>query len=506
MKVRKVTESYADVRVGLLALPVFEGATRGAAFRAVDDAMGGALGRVVREERFSRRDGSSLLVHTHGRIGAARVLLVGLSKSSHWPEPTARRFAHAAVANARRRRARRVALAWPFVGSRRETAADAEELLLGASLGAYRFDRYRTIEKEEERPVDVEELVLLAPHSVARRLTGPTVEAAAARAEARAEAVRLARDLVNTPPNDLQPQHLVAQARSLAEGHATLSAEVLDRAALEEKGYGLLLAVTAGSASSPALIHLRYEPEVAPAEGTPVVGLVGKGITFDSGGLDIKTRGNMEDMKCDMAGAAAVLATMAALPALAPRVRVHGVVPAAENLLGPAAYRPGDVLRALNGKTVEVMNTDAEGRLVLADAITHVVRAGADEVIDLATLTGACAVALGEFTAGLFANRRVLADRLLKASRAAGESLWEMPIDRRLKKEMKSAVADIKNIGGRYGGAIHGALFLEGFVEKRPWAHLDIAGPAYVSRGEMMVPKGGTGYGVLTLLRYLESL
>jgi leucyl aminopeptidase len=506
MKVRKVTESYADARAGLIALPVFEGGAHGPAFRTIDAALDGALTRIGREEHFTRRDGNTLLVHTHGRIAAARVLLVGVSRASDWPEPAARLFAHAAVREARRRRVGRVALAWPFEGGRDDTARDAEELLLGARLANYGFERYRTSDTDENPHVLVEDVTLCVPTAMARRLTGRVLAAAERRSEVRAGAVCRARDLVNTPPNHLSPGLLADQARAIAAGKPSLTLTLLERAQLEERGFGLLLAVGQGAAPPPVLIDLRYEPPDGAAEGTPVVALVGKGITFDSGGLDIKTRGNMVDMKCDMAGAAAVLATMGALAELEPRVRVHGIVPAAENMLGPASYRPGDVLRSLHGKTVEVANTDAEGRLALADALTYAVREGAEELVDLATLTGACAVALGEYTAGLFSNRRALADRLLKAARDAGESLWELPVDRRLARELKSTVADLKNIGGRYGGAIHGALFLEEFVEKRTWAHLDIAGPAFVSRAEQAVPKDGTGYGVLTLIRWLEDL
>jgi len=506
MRVRKITEGYADARAGLIALPIFEGGAHGPAFRTIDAALDGALTRIVREEHFTRRDGNTLLVHTHGRVAAGRVLLVGVSRASDWPEPPARLFANTAVREARRRRVARIALVWPFEGERGDTARDAEELLLGVLLANYGFDRYRTDDKDENPPVRVEDVTLCVPKAMSRRLTSRVLETAERRAGVRAGAVCRARDLVNTPPNDLTPGLLAAAARAIAAGRPSLNVTVLERAQLEEQGFGLLLAVGQGAAPPPVLVHVRYEPPDGAAEGAPVVAIVGKGITFDSGGLDIKTRGNMVDMKCDMAGAAAVLSTMAALAELAPRVRVHGIVPSAENMLGPASYRPGDVLRSLNGKTVEVANTDAEGRLALADALTYAVREGAEEIVDLATLTGACAVALGEFTAGLFSNCRALADRLLKAAREAGESLWELPVDRRLLKEMKSSIADLKNIGGRYGGAIHGALFLEEFVEKHAWAHLDIAGPAYVSHAEQAVPKDGTGYGVLTLLRWLEDL
>ena len=403
-----------------------------------------------------------------------------------------------------------MALAWPASTPAATGAALIEELVLGAALAQYRFDRYKSStaggddgEAGAGEPKGIADLHILLPRRLARGVGRDAFDRAVERAETCAAAVCLTRDLVNEPANVLSPETLAAKAREVAGAHESLSVIVLERKEIEERGMGLLLGVAQGARSEPRVIHLRYDP---PGGGGERVALVGKGITFDSGGLDIKTRGNMIDMKSDMAGAAAVLGVASALPVLRPAVRVDVVIPAAENMTGANAYRPGDILKAMSGKTVEILNTDAEGRLALADGIAYALAEGAEQVIDLATLTGACAVALGEYTAGLFSNRRGLARALLRASVGAGESLWELPTDSRLKREIESPVADLKNIGGRYGGAIHAALFLEAFVDKKPWAHLDIAGPAFASSARITRPRGGTGFGVLTVLRYLESL
>ena len=261
--------------------------------------------------------------------------------------------------------------------------------------------------------------------------------------------VTLARDLVNEPANHLRPEDMRACAARLAAAHDTLQLETLGRAQMEARGMGLLLAVGQGAASEPQLIHLTYRPAARQDRSLRRVAIVGKGVTFDAGGLDIKGPASMRDMKCDMGGGAAVLGAMATIAALEPYVEVHGIVPAVENMLGADAYRPGDVIRGMNGTTVEVGNTDAEGRLALADAIAWAVETGVDEVIDLATLTGACVVGLGEWTAGLFSNRRSLARGLLRAAGQAGESLLELPLDPRMKKDIESPIADLANVGGR---------------------------------------------------------
>lgn len=502
MRIRFGAQDVTDLQTGLVAVPLLDGAAPNPAYERIDAALDGALSRAVREEGFGRRDGATLLVRTLGRLTPERVLVVGLGRSSTTDIPPARRFAHFAGKVARDRRVRRLALAWDgTVGPL--TPSDAEELVLGAVLSGYRFDHYKTDQKDGDRSVTLDDLRLLHAPRKKGQSTRAALQAAAERGRIRAEAVSFARDLVNEPANSMGPAELAARAGELVgEG---LSVRVLDRAAIEKERMGLLLAVTAGSASDPTFIHAHYRPSKA-AKDIPSVALVGKGVTFDAGGLCLKPPQHIADMKSDMAGAAAVLAVMEALPRLAPQVEVHGLIPAVENLVSASAYRPGDVVRGRSGKTVEAVNTDAEGRLILADALSYALELDVDAIIDVATLTGACVVALGEHTAGLFANRRKVANDILRASREAGESFWELPLDNRLQRELRSPVADVKNVGSRWGGAIHGGLFLREFVDDHPWAHLDIAGPAFADRPAGLQPKGATGFGVLTLLRYVERL
>jgi leucyl aminopeptidase len=249
-------------------------------------------------------------------------------------------------------------------------------------------------------------------------------------------------------------------------------------------------------------MHLTYEPKGSVKK---TVAVVGKGITFDSGGLCIKPRDSMRMMKGDMSGAACVLGVMKAIPRLSPSIRVHGLISAAENMPGARAYKPDDIIRALNGKTIEVIDTDAEGRIVLSDAISYAVGLKVNEIVDLATLTGSCIVALGNYTAGVMGNNERLINRIIKAAKLAGEKVWQLPMDEELRKEIESDVADVKNVGSRWGGAITAAMFLEKFVGDTPWVHLDIAGPAFLEKGGDWYPKGGTGFGVRTIVRYLLS-
>ena len=320
--------------------------------------------------------------------------------------------------------------------------------------------------------------------------------------KARGQAVLLARDLVNEPANMLSPADLATRAEGIANQKG-LEIKIMNERAIRQKKMGLLLSVAAGSDRPPRFIHLTYRPKGKP---TRKIVLVGKGVTFDSGGLCIKPGKSMYEMKTDMAGAAAVLAIMSELKTLGVRAEVHGIVPTTDNAINGNATRPGDVFTGMSGKTVEVLNTDAEGRLILADALAYAGGLEPDIMVDMATLTGACEVALGSFAAGLFAKYDQDANELLKAAETAGELVWRLPLSKELSSSLKSEVADIKNIGSRFGGAITAALFLQHFTGELPWAHLDIAGPARLDKSTPVCPKGGSGFGVLTAFAYLEGL
>ena len=366
-----------------------------------------------------------------------------------------------------------------------DKAAAAQAIAEGAVLGSYRFTSYKSDPKPSA----------LAQVTVVTR-AGATAQKGLDRGVAIASAVALARDLVNEPPGAMTPRRMEEVARSIADASG-LTVDVWDEKRIAKERLGGLAGVAAGSDEPPRLIQLTYEP--ASPKGTIV--FVGKGITFDSGGLSIKTGEGMMTMKCDMSGAAAVIAAMSAMRAVAPKARVIGIAACTENLPSGKAMKPGDVLRIRNGKTVEVLNTDAEGRLVLADALSIAVEAKPDAIVDLATLTGAMSVALGRDIAGLFANDDDLAEQVGTSAERAGEPVWRMPLADRYRKQIDSEVADIKNIGAPgQAGSITAALFLKEFVAEVPWVHLDIAGPAFRADEDGYLPKGGTGYGVRTLL------
>jgi leucyl aminopeptidase len=458
----------------------------------VDRALGGQLREVMEAERFAAKPAQVTHFHTGGRIPAGRVVVVGLGKRVDLTPETLRRAASAGVRRARDLGAKSVAI--DVLGDRLPARSRAHAVTEGSLLGAYTFDRYKR-EKNDKR---VESLTVVESDGRRRREASD----GARTGEIFADATCFARDLVNSPANDVHPTYLAKVAAEIAK-EAKLGLKVFDRAECQKMGMGLFLGVAAGSEQPPKFIHLSYTPS---GRKRRRVAVIGKGITFDSGGLDLKSAEGMLRMKDDMSGAAAVLAIMRALPKLAAPVEVHGLIAATENMPSGSAVRPGDVLRAMNGTTVEIGNTDAEGRLTLADALCYAgEKVGADEIVDMATLTGACVVALGPLCSGLFANDQALADRLLAAATTAGERVWQLPLIDEYRDNLKSDVADFNNVGPRGGGAITAGLFLKEFAGDRPWAHLDIAGPAFTEKDTPIGPRGATGAPVRTLLCYLMS-
>jgi len=488
MNVLTSNASVSELKTPLLAVPVTAGDSRGGAFAAADAATQGRLSAIADEESYKGKPGTTLLVHTSD-LGARRMLLVGIGKADGLEVTTARSLAATAVRAANARHLDGATVLMPAEMNGASAAAMATQ---GAVLGGYRYDTYLT--------VDVEELTC---ESVTLAGTDGDLGTVVERASAVANAVATARDLVNGPPADVTPRYLAAVAKEIAD-EGGLEYTVFDKAQIVAEGMNLLMGVGCGSVEEPRLIHLTYRPEGA-TDDTPSIALVGKGVTFDAGGYNVKPTGAIEEMKMDMAGAAAVLGTMKALSATRPNVVVHGIVPAAENLVSGDAYKPGDVIRSLNGKTVEIMNTDAEGRLILADALCYAERMGVDRIVDLATLTGACMVALGPHTAAVFSSDDGFAKRVCSAADSAGEDVWHMPLTKKLRPMLKSPIADMKNIGQRWGGAITAALFLSEFVGDVTWVHMDIAGPAFAEKTEGHIAKGGTGFGVATLVELLEG-
>ena len=493
MKITVSASPLASVEADALVVGLYaeEQKLRDAVAR-LDKALGGQLTDILTAERFQAKAAQVTYVHTAGKLPARRLIVVGLGKRSELTLETVRRAASAALRRARDLGARVVAI--ETLGERLPAAARAHAVTEGAILGSYTFDRYKR-EKSEKR---VEELRVVEVDGRRRREATDGTRTG----EIFADATCLARDLVNSPANDVHPTYLAKTAVDIAKG-ARLGVKVLERAECEKLGMGAFLGVAAGSEQPPKFIHLTYTPT---GKRRRRVAVIGKGITFDSGGLDLKTAEGMLRMKDDMSGAAAVLAIMRALPALKPPFEVHGLIAATENMPSGSAIRPGDVLRAMNGTTIEVGNTDAEGRLTLADAICYASeKIEADEIIDMATLTGACVVALGPLCSGLMSNDQTLADRLLAAAERAGERVWQLPLIDEYREHLKSDVADMNNVGPRGGGAITAGLFLKEFAGERPWAHFDIAGPAFVEKDVPLGPKGATGAAVRTILAYLTA-
>ncbi|MCC6215375.1 MAG: leucyl aminopeptidase [Polyangiaceae bacterium] len=456
--------------------------------QALDQALGGALLAHAKTAEFSGKAEQLLDLPVLGRLPVKRLILAGLG---------AKRDVHdariaAVVATVARASASAASLV--LVAPERAAGASMRAVGEGLVLGAYRFTRYLT---GDRRPKTSLAKVTVVPPS--GRGTAAERKALALGAEI-GEAVGVARDAVNEPPNVVNPEALAEIARGLAKQHG-FKLTVLDKKGIEKAGMKLHYAVGQGSAHEPRFIHLAYVPKRANAK----LAFVGKGLTFDSGGLCIKPAPGMGEMKGDMAGAAAVLGLMAAIGAARPNVEVHGIVGAAENMPDGAAYRPGDIFGSLDGKTVEIVNTDAEGRLVLADALTYAARLEPDAIIDAATLTGACVIALGKTCSAYYTADGELVKRMDRAALAAGEQFWRMPLLEELREQLKSDVADLKHTADRWGGSISAALFLREFVGKVPWVHCDVAGPTLADKAKGIYPKGGTGHPVLTFLRLVES-
>lgn len=469
----------------VLAVPKEEGEST---WRRVDEALGGALGRLRESGEFTGGAGSTVVLHTLGRLPAERVVLAGLGEKARVDGERVRQAVARAVLAAREAGARRAVLA-NSPGDFLDPARAARAAVEGALLALYRFDRHQSKKAEKQ----VEEIVLADEEDLSE---------AGRRGRVLAEATALARDLANEPGNHMPPRALAEEALRVA-GEAGLEAEVWDESRLEAEGMGALLGVARGSEEPPRLISLRYRCGRSEA---PLLALVGKGLTFDSGGICIKPAEGMEDMKMDKSGGATVIAALRAIAALRPDLDVVGVVPAAENMPGGRAQRPGDVVRACNGKTIEVINTDAEGRLILADAVAHAARLGARWIVDVATLTGAVVIALGHQAAAALGNDERLRDEVIAAGSEAGERFWPLPTYEEYREQYKSQVADVKNVGGRPAGTITGGMFIGEFVGDTPWVHLDIAGVAWVDRDQGYKPKGATGFGTRTLVHLAERL
>jgi len=503
--VTSVSAQAADGQTDVLAFLTFEEdfpEPVDPLLRQLDVALAGNLRQACADERFRGKPGQSFLLHTGGAVPARRIALIGAGSRASFAPTEAQHAVAKLVRLATGVGARSLTLrsTWQGAGPEDELAW-LEAAARGARLGAYRFEKY--LGEDGRRPSSLVDV------RIARSTDLPAsrAEAALARGARVSAAVANARDLVNEPAGTLTPAALARIATDQAKA-VGVEATVLGPAECRARGMALFLAVSQGSAEEPRFIHLAWRP-TSPAGGqTPVkrVVLIGKGVTFDSGGLSLKTNDGMLGMKADMAGAAAVLnATMVAAEEKLP-VEVHALCACTENMPSGTSYKLGDVIRSMSGKTVEITNTDAEGRLTLADAMTYGLELRPDAILDFATLTGACMVALGPHTAGVMTNDERLSEAWFAAARAAGEDMWPLPLPARLKKQLKSEIADLRNTGERWGGALIAGLFLKEFVGNVPWVHVDIAGPATSDKEWGMFGKGATGFGVSSIIEYLRGI
>ena len=474
---RIATESgpLAQVDADALVVPVFEG-TREERFAAAELIDAGEVTGKYLE--------LTLIHHPQGMV-ARRVLLAGAGKAEKFDAAQLRRLSGAAVRLLKSKAVKKIVLALDPAQANAENVAAGVE---GAILGDFEPDRYKT--DDDKKSVD--SFTVVVEGGLAN------LAAAADRGRILAEAQNFTRDLVNQPANLLTPMGMAEAARKMAAEYH-LDCEILDREQMEKLGMGALLGVAQGSAEPPALSVVRYKP--AEGESKAHLGLVGKGVTFDTGGISIKPADGMEKMKYDMAGGASMLGAMRAIAQLKPAIPVTALVPCVENMPGSRAQRPGDIVTAMSGKTIEVINTDAEGRLILADVLHYARQQGCTHLVDAATLTGAIVVALGHLNVGLFANDDGMRDRVLAAAKAEGERMWAMPLEDDYKDYLKSAFADLANVGGRWGGAVTAAVFLKEFAGDTPWVHLDIAGTAWIDDVKPFLAKGPSGVPVRTLVR-----
>lgn len=464
------------------------------ALAILDKAVNGRLSRLMKDDGFKAKLASTFLTHTNGEIAAKRILVIGLGKKDEVDLEAVRQAAAVAVNVAKECGAKTIVSEFHLPGDLK--AYDCTQAMVeGARLADYSFSRYKKATQKSPKL-----FAIVTNDGKILRSSEKGLEIG----ERAARGVAFARDLVNTPAHDMHPETLVDVAKSIAKGKSSIRIRVFDREALKRMGAGGLLGVAQGSDHPPYLVHMTYRPKKPTKKS---IALVGKAVTFDSGGLSLKPADYMMTMKCDMAGAAAVLGAFSVIAELAPDVEVHGIFGAVENMPSGGAIRPGDVLTAMNKKTMEVLNTDAEGRLTLADTLSYAAKLKPTFMVDLATLTGACVVALGEEITGVMSNDDRVASQILEAAHIAGEKMWRLPLEKNYKKVIKSQIADLQNIGNKWGGVLTAGLFLEEFVDKTPWAHLDIAGPAFAEREiDPYTHKGATGHGVRTLLALLRSL
>ena len=490
---------FADADVQALAVAVFKDERTDEGFlKDLDAATGGLVRSVIETEELKGKEGETAYLHLAASgegAKAKRLLLVGVGERADYRAAQVSQFAGAAVRALRARNVKTVGLVPRLADA--DAALVSSSAVEGAIIGLFEPDKYRTIDKEERT---IERLVV-----VIEGADDEALRRGVERGRVVGESVNFTRDLANEPGAYMTPTIMAERAQEIANEFG-LEIDVLDQSRIEEEGMGAFLSVARGSDQPPKLMVLKYMPDGKKSveDGENYLALVGKGITFDTGGISIKPSENMELMKYDMTGGATVLGVMRAIAQLKPPIPILGVVPSTENMPSGKATKPGDVVRAMTGKTIEVINTDAEGRLILADAVAYAKKLGATQVIDMATLTGAVSIALGDVNTGILGTDQKLIDEVIESGREVGEKFWQLPLDKEYTKQIKSDIADIKNVGGRKAGTITAAAFIKEFADGISWAHLDIAGTAWGDEAKPSRSKGPTGVAVRSLINFIE--
>jgi len=498
-EVTLLTGPALQSQVDILAFTTFGDPTKDAVFKSADQALGGHLHEVAKHESFDGKIGQVLAMYTHGKVAAKRVVVVGAGPRGDFSIPNLRDVTAAVAQTANKVGAASVAFVVPAIGAGKE-AALAQMAVEGLYLGSYKFGRYLTGD-DHKKPQPLKSFGLIFDAKGKKNGANKQLQSAIERGAVIAQAVNHARDLINEPAAVATPASIAADAQAIAKKHkGSLTVTVLDAKKCADLGMGMFLAVGQGSDQEPRFVHMTYKPS---KKAKKKLCFIGKGVTFDSGGYSLKPSNAMEDMKIDMSGAAAVISAMDAIAELGSDYEVHAVTALCENLVSGRAYKLGDVLKSMDGTTVEINNTDAEGRLTLGDALTYArTKIDPDEMFDFATLTGACMIALGPYTAGVMSDNEALVKNWLATAQQTGEDMWRLPLNGRLREQLKSPIADMRNTGDRYGGAITAGLFLKTFAKDTPWVHVDIAGPASTSGPRPSQPKGGTGFAVATIVEY----
>ena len=497
MELKVLRKNILGHKTECLIIGRFEGRSENPVIEEIDAALGGIVKCAITSGDFKGKLNQTALFYSAGRISAERVLIVGLGKRRAFCLERLREVSGKAAARLKKIGARVISTTLPQAVE--GLIADIEigqSVAEGSILGTYSFDEYKTEKKDIRKDIKTLNIVLPLRYKGVKK-----IEEGINKGQIISQSVLFARTLVSSPGNLATPSFIAEKALEIAK-EADIEASVIEKEKMEKLGMGALLAVAQGSCQPPKFIVLEYNG--SKTEDAPYV-IVGKAVTFDSGGISIKPSPGMDEMKMDMSGGAAALGTIRAAAMLKMPVNLVALIPATENLPGGRAYKPGDILKSMSGKTIEVLNTDAEGRLIMADALTYAERYNPKAVIDIATLTGACIVALGSHASALLGNNEALKKELLRAGDETGERVWELPLWDSYKKQIKSDVADMKNVGGKEAGTITAAAFLDKFAAKYHWAHIDIAGTAWEKEGKPYIPKGGTGVGVRLLVKFLEN-